>query len=260
MYNETNDGVDARKLHARLGSKKDFSNWIKEKIIQADLQILKDFTTSKAKSPMGRPSIEYELTIEAAKELCLLQQTPAGHTLRRELIELSNKVESGKLFGTKKAAIINNYIRTFSVMQYQLEAEDIHLKSFKLTYHGQENIHKAFSEYRGNTLSINNAELKRDLVVAFNNGQTHKTTAKNIRARIFYLDKYKLIRDAIADYLIGIGAPVKDAINFADTVKEVAEYMGIEIRIKDENNLFQIQEGVIPPNLLGIKNNPLLLT
>ena len=74
---------------------------------------------------------------------------------------------------------------------------------------------------------------------AFNKGMIHKPQAKNIRGRIALLDRYKLIRDAVADYLLSTGATTSDAINFADTVKEIAQFAKIEIRIKDEDNLFQ---------------------
>lgn len=239
MINIKQNKVDARELHTALKSNASFSTWIKKKIKEADLQEGKDFTTLKLKSNFGRPAIEYEVTLESAKEICLLQQTEEGHKLRRELIKLSEKVETHKLLDAKKAALVYRMIETFQFGEYQLEAEDLHKDTFRLSFKAKENIHKAFADHRNTLLSINNDQLKQGLMDAFNKGMIHKPQAKNIRGRIALLDRYKLIRDAVADYLLSTGATTSDAINFADTVKEIAQFAKIEIRIKDEDNLFQ---------------------
>ena len=145
-------------------------------------------------------------------------------------------------------------LNTFKFAEYQIQAEDIHKGYFILTAKTKENVHKAFAEYRSDLLGINNNDLKQGLIDAFNKGMIHKASAKNIRGRIALIDKYRLIRDAVADFLIGTGATTFDALNFADTVKEIAEFAQIEIRIKDEDNLFQEKENVFPPLL----NLPLL--
>ena len=247
--------MDARELHTMLESNRDFPTWMKEKIRQADLREGIDFTTSKGKSTGGRPSIQYTLTIESVKELCLLQQTPQAHKLRRELIELSNKVESHQLIDAKKAAFAMVLINTFKFGEYQLQAEELHKDRFTLTFHAADNVHKLFAEHRNALPGINNEELKQGLVDAFNRGLVHKPKAKNIRGRIALLDRYKLIRDAVADYLISTGADVRDSVNFADTVKEIAKFAGIEIRIKDEDTLFQEKENASAPLFLQLTDN-----
>lgn len=66
--------VSARMLHGFLGSKKDFSGWIKFKIAQCDLienQDYEVFTKIGENQKGGRPTTEYALTIDATahKEL-----------------------------------------------------------------------------------------------------------------------------------------------------------------------------------------------
>lgn len=244
MVTINNKMVNAKDLHQQLEAKKHFATWIKERIEQADLIEGKDFYPIVGKSTGGRPSIDYNLSIEAAKEICLLQQTPKGKEIRRKLIDLSQQVEEQKLLSIEKTVVLVQMLNIFKYEETQMEAEDLHKKRFKLTHKTRENIHKAFYKHRNELLSIDNNELKQGLIEAFNKGLIHKVTAKNIRSRIALLDRYVLLRNAVADYLISTGLNPQDAINFADTVKIVAEQTQVEIRIKDEDNLFQTKENI----------------
>jgi phage anti-repressor protein/very-short-patch-repair endonuclease len=58
--------ISAKKLHTELGMKKAFSTWIKKSIDRAMLDENIDFFYKKKESTGGRPSIDYELTIESA--------------------------------------------------------------------------------------------------------------------------------------------------------------------------------------------------
>ena len=195
----------------------------------------------------GRFRQEYAIHIDFAKKLCMVSKSKVGEKIRNALVEQTKKVETHKLLDAKKMAVVYTMINTFKFGEYQIEACDLHENRFRLSYKGKEHFKKAFSEYRSDILSINNAELKEKLIEAFNRGMIHKSTAKNIRDRIALLDRYKLLRDAVADYLVSTGANVVDAINFADTVKEVAQFAGVEIRIKDEDTLFDKKENVDTP-------------
>lgn len=82
--------VSARELHCFLESKKDFSSWIKDRIerygfIQGvDFEV---FTHIGENSKGGRPSIEYALTVDAAKELSMVEGNEKGKQARRYFIE-----------------------------------------------------------------------------------------------------------------------------------------------------------------------------
>lgn len=83
--------VDARVLHDFLGSKRDFSNWIKDRIDKCDLIENQDFvvfTKFGENLSGGRPSKEYALTIDAAKEISMIEGNEIGKKARRYFIEV----------------------------------------------------------------------------------------------------------------------------------------------------------------------------
>lgn len=82
--------VNARHLYVWLGVRKDFSNWIKAQIIRCDLTENQDFEVFAQKvenSSGGRPSTEYALSLNAAKEISMMSQTEKGKEARRYFIE-----------------------------------------------------------------------------------------------------------------------------------------------------------------------------
>lgn len=71
---ETDKGekvVSGRELHQGLGVQRDFSHWIKDCLNSVDATE-KDFSSLKTESTGGRPSVEYILKLEIAKEICLV--------------------------------------------------------------------------------------------------------------------------------------------------------------------------------------------
>ena len=78
--------VNARELHDFLGSKKDFSDWMKYRINQYGFSEETDFTTRLGKSTGGRPSKEYFITIDMAKELSMVENNERGREARRYFI------------------------------------------------------------------------------------------------------------------------------------------------------------------------------
>ncbi len=81
--------VNARDLHAFLESKRDFSNWIKDRIDKYDFidnQDYQVFNNFGENSKGGRPSIEYALSISMAKELSMIENNVRGKQARKYFI------------------------------------------------------------------------------------------------------------------------------------------------------------------------------
>lgn len=83
--------IDAMTLHSVLEVKSRFNDWMPRMIEGADLIKGNEFFEFLSKTSNGgvggRPTKRYMLTIEAAKEVALLQRTPLGKAYRRYLID-----------------------------------------------------------------------------------------------------------------------------------------------------------------------------
>lgn len=91
--------VDARHLHKFLGVRRRFATWISERIAEygfVDGQDYTSFSQIGEKPRGGRPTIEYHLTLDMAKELSMVERTPKGREARRYFIECE-RVARGQL-------------------------------------------------------------------------------------------------------------------------------------------------------------------
>jgi len=80
--------VEARELYVSLGVARDFSTWIKDRIEKYGFVEGADFSPELGESTGGRPGIEYNLSLEMAKELAMVENNDKGREVRRYLISL----------------------------------------------------------------------------------------------------------------------------------------------------------------------------
>jgi phage anti-repressor protein len=251
--------VELSELYEKLELKKSgYSKFIKNYLKESRFAtngIEFSYLGTKTSDKGGRPKQDYLLTLEFSKDIIIRTNSPVGADYRNWLIGLEKKVENQELWNAKQIAVGYKLLDFFKFTENQLIAEDLHKQhfkstDFKLSNPFKEHIDKVFYNHRNQLLQIDNSKLKQSLLEAFNQGLIHKASAKNIRTRIFLLDKYQLIRNAVADYLISKGTNTHDAINFADTLKEIAQFTNVEIRIKNEDELFYNKETLTPINNL----------
>ena len=91
--------VNARTLHEFLQSKQDFSTWIKNRISEYDFVENQDFVVfhKKVENPNGgRPSQEYYITLDMAKELSMVERNEKGKQARKYFIECEKKLTQPK--------------------------------------------------------------------------------------------------------------------------------------------------------------------
>lgn len=82
--------VNARELHAFLGSKRQFADWINERIQKYGFVENQDFVifSQNCEKPKGgRPAKEFALTLDMAKELAMVENNDKGREARRYFIE-----------------------------------------------------------------------------------------------------------------------------------------------------------------------------
>ena len=86
---------NGRDLHADLGVRKDFSDWIKVQIKRAMLVENEDFITVPQKGDGGKfAPIEYHLTIEAGKHIAMLSGTARGKVVRDYFLDCEKKAKA----------------------------------------------------------------------------------------------------------------------------------------------------------------------
>ena len=91
--------VNARELHAFLENRDMFANWIKDRIEQYGFVENQDFVRylENSKKPLGgRPSIEYALSLDMAKELSMVERNTKGKQARQYFIDCEKRL-SGSL-------------------------------------------------------------------------------------------------------------------------------------------------------------------
>jgi len=79
--------VSARLLHEFLGSKRNFADWIKDKIKKYGFVENQEFVSFSQIRESGGRTIEYALTIDCAKELSMVEGNAKGKQARRYFIE-----------------------------------------------------------------------------------------------------------------------------------------------------------------------------
>ncbi len=115
--NETKDRViNARELHKELKNKRKFADWIKQRIEHYKFLENQDFFTihkfvKRGESNLGNKLIEYYLTVDMAKELCMVENNETGRKIRKYFIEVEKRYRN----------IVSNPTNIFDFMRLALD-------------------------------------------------------------------------------------------------------------------------------------------
>jgi len=105
---EERDGkrtVNARDLWESLKIGRDFSAWIKQRIEETMAEKDIDFTIPKIgerDNQLFRSKIDYFLTIDLAKEICMLERSEQGKKIRKYFIAVEKEFTSNQIQDPKK--------------------------------------------------------------------------------------------------------------------------------------------------------------
>lgn len=90
--------VNARELHEFLEVGRVFAAWIHERVEKYGfIEGMDFFPKAEKTSDGGRPRIEYELTIDMAKELCMVENNEKGRQARKYFIECERRYKQNAL-------------------------------------------------------------------------------------------------------------------------------------------------------------------
>lgn len=93
--------VYGTELYEYLGSKQEYSNWVKNRLRECDSVEDSDFTTILSKSTGGRPKQEYIIKLATAKEMAMLEHNQKGKQVRRYFIRVEDKYKEAKKKATQ---------------------------------------------------------------------------------------------------------------------------------------------------------------
>ena len=91
--------VSARELHERLGVRRDFTTWIKGRINKYDFIENEDYTViniahqNGGATKGGQNKVDYIITVDMGKELCMVENNDEGRKLRKYFIECEKKLK-----------------------------------------------------------------------------------------------------------------------------------------------------------------------
>lgn len=126
--------INARELHKALNNKRKFADWIKQRIEHyrfaenQDFFTFHNFVKYDQKDNLGTKMIEYYLTIDMSKELCMVENNEIGRRIRKYFIEAEKRYRS----------IVETPQNIFDVMRLaldQIEENEKRLKSVENISH-----------------------------------------------------------------------------------------------------------------------------
>ena len=120
--------INARELHEKLGNKRQFANWVKQRIEHykfiegEDYFTFNKFVKREINSNLGSKTNEYYITIDMAKELCMVENNEIGKKLRKYFIEVEKRYRE----------IVNSPQNIFDVMRTAINQIEENEKRLKL--------------------------------------------------------------------------------------------------------------------------------
>ena len=120
--------VSARELHKGLGLKKKFTDWVKQNF--KGFEEGQDYTTSPkghlVKSGNGtvRAYDDYLLTIDMAKELCMMSKTEKGKEVRKYFIQVEKDWNSPDMIMHRALEVSNSRIKLLTAKNRSLESKN----------------------------------------------------------------------------------------------------------------------------------------
>jgi len=87
---------NAQDLHQHLAVSTRFNDWVSRRIEQYGFIEDEDFYSVLSKSEGGRPSVEYHLTLDMAKELAMVENNEQGRQVRRYFISMEREARESR--------------------------------------------------------------------------------------------------------------------------------------------------------------------
>lgn len=162
--------VDARSLHRFLSVDARFNDWATRRIAEYGFQDGEDFYSFLSKSSGGRPSREYHITLDMAKELSMVERNDKGRQARRYFIACEKRLQ--QIAPQEAATIRGQTIGTdgFHCLAAVLDGKLRLLKGGAkraAKNHIWQQVHRAFSVVRAEDIPAEQLDSARNFIASY---------------------------------------------------------------------------------------------
>lgn len=154
--NNDTQTVSARELHDRLKIKTAFKDWF-PRMCEYGFEENKDFSSKMSESTGGRPAVDYDINIDMAKEICMIQRTPEGKAVRLYLIDLEKAWNTPEQIMARALKIADQQINDLRIENKHL-LEDNAIMKPKADYFDELVDRKLLTSFRDTAKELNISE------------------------------------------------------------------------------------------------------
>ena len=126
-FNNDNMTVSARDLHELLNIETPFHKWF-PRMCEYGFSEDTDFWTKMSESTGGRPATDYDISIEMAKEICMIQRTAIGKKVRQYFIDLEKAWNTPEQVMARALKVADQTIHSLQTTVHALAVENASLK------------------------------------------------------------------------------------------------------------------------------------
>ena len=122
-YDSERPTVNGRDLHEALQVKTAYKDWF-PRMCEYGFVEGRDFCSFLSESSGGRPAVNHQLTIDMAKQLCMIQRTDIGRKFRQYFISIEEAWNSPEMVMQRALAIANERVKTLQLSVSQLTVDN----------------------------------------------------------------------------------------------------------------------------------------
>lgn len=116
-YDSERPTVNGRDLHEALQVKTAYKDWF-PRMCEYGFVEGRDFCSFLSESSGGRPAVNHQLTIDMAKQLCMIQRTDIGRKFRQYFIQVEEAWNSPEAIMGKGTAVCQSAAGTFITAEH----------------------------------------------------------------------------------------------------------------------------------------------
>jgi anti-repressor protein len=126
--NEDTQMMSARELHESLKIATRFNDWF-PRMCEYGFEEGEDFYSKMSKSTTGgRPQTDYDISMDMAKQICMIQRTPEGKQVRQYLIDLEKAWNTPEQVMARALRIANQTIDSLHDKVAGLQQDNARMK------------------------------------------------------------------------------------------------------------------------------------